>query len=116
MTMLQQKTADVMIFGSLRLRLSADMSTCEIFYTTQSNNILCFLSSDLILTCLILSSFRLSLSFFLSFFFFLQTIRTEYLNSIFFFSFKCFGMPNFRHRDDRGDVVLNIYHFHLKEV
>ena len=41
-TMLKQKIAGVMIFHPLRLKLSADMSTCEIFYTTLSNNIVCF--------------------------------------------------------------------------
>ena len=50
--MLKQKTAGVMIFHPLRLRLLTDMSTCEIFYSTQSNNIVCF-QIDLILTCLI---------------------------------------------------------------
>ena len=40
--MLKQKTAGVMIFHPLRLRLSADMSTCEILYTTQANKVICF--------------------------------------------------------------------------
>ena len=38
-TVLRQKTAGAMIFHLLRLRLMVDLSTCQIFYSTQSNNI-----------------------------------------------------------------------------
>ena len=41
-TILKQKTAGVIIFHPLRLRLSADMSTSKILYTTQSNYSVCF--------------------------------------------------------------------------
>ena len=99
-TMLKQKTADVMSFHPLRLRLSADMSTCEIF---------CFQ-----IVWLYSNSSAERFPSFFHLFFFLQTIHTGDFNVffLFFFSFQ-YGIPNFHHR--YAPLYLNIYHFRLKD-
>ena len=81
-TMLKQKTAGVMIFHPLRPRLSADMS----------NNIVCF---PIAWPCFKMPDFlTVFFSRIPSFSFFIIYSHRRFQH--FFFSFQCFGIPNFQ--------------------